>query len=182
MAPRSTFFFPWGLILKEKIASKSHPRCRWVVSRCASKPFRRTLSTLHAAGGEDWPNLFRPHIACVTRNRIPLQVQRQQLFTWGPPYLPTDGGTKWRWLDVGTMDKHPNIDPRVSRSYCQRCKKPPFVFSSLWKPKTAWRVVVDASTDPEGWCYSVSWSNRKWTRDEGLLDYVRRRKWVRDFT
>ena len=40
---------------------------------------------------------------------------------------------------------------------------------------------VTTGTDGEGWQYAVNWQNTRWTKDEGILDFVRRRKWYRDY-
>ncbi|CAD7935397.1 unnamed protein product, partial [Amoebophrya sp. A25] len=110
------------------------------------------------------------------------EVERNKLFEWGPPFLPTDGDSKWKWLTTEGMQKHPFIDPKLSREQSQRARKPPFVFSRLWRPKGPWRIVkTKGVTDPEGWTYAVNWSNIHWTPNEGLLDGVRRRKWIREF-
>ncbi|CAD7924685.1 unnamed protein product [Amoebophrya sp. A120] len=109
------------------------------------------------------------------------EVERNKVFEWGPAFLPTDGDSRWKWMSL-QMEKHPFLDPTLTRSQCIRARRPPFVFSKLWKPKGPWRIVKDPKlTDPEGWTYAVNWGNKVWTKDEGIVDYVRRRKWIREF-
>jgi len=48
-----------------------------------------------------------------------------------------------------------------------------------WKWETDWEIQKDTNfNDKKGWCYSNDF-NGPFKRSRGLLDFVRRRKWVR---
>ena len=48
-----------------------------------------------------------------------------------------------------------------------------------WKWETGWEIQKDANfNDKNGWCYANDF-NSPFKKTRGLLDFVRRRKWVR---
>ena len=48
-----------------------------------------------------------------------------------------------------------------------------------WEWVAEWRLAKDQSTDAEGWSYSGQFNSKSYSAKKGIMDMVRRRRWVR---
>lgn len=42
-----------------------------------------------------------------------------------------------------------------------------------------WKLIVDETTDLNGWVYGTNFKSKNFGSQKGILDVVRKRKWVR---
>eukprot|EP00930_Biecheleria_cincta_P078905 TRINITY_DN6652_c1_g1_i1.p1 TRINITY_DN6652_c1_g1~~TRINITY_DN6652_c1_g1_i1.p1 ORF type:complete len:433 (+),score=49.01 TRINITY_DN6652_c1_g1_i1:89-1300(+) len=116
-----------------------------------------------------------------TRELVVFEVERFERIRrkWGTPFLPADKKQlSWRWVDDKGR-RHCRIRKGLTRKESARCAEPPCELSSYFQPVGAWSVDVNERTDDEGWTYSIAWKRSGWSSKPGLLDDVRRRRWVR---
>jgi hypothetical protein len=55
----------------------------------------------------------------------------------------------------------------------------PFFDGLRWDWVDEWKLIIDETTDMNGWSYATSFTSKNFDPKKGLLDVVRRRKWIR---
>ena len=55
----------------------------------------------------------------------------------------------------------------------------PFFDGLRWEWIEEWKLIIDETTDMNGYNYSTSFTSKNFTNKKGMLDVVRKRKWVR---
>lgn len=114
-----------------------------------------------------------------------LEIERRVLGTsgWKSPFLPTDGELSWRWVDASGC-RHPHLIPTLRRDEVIKRTMPPCQLEhSLFQSTSDWILVRSTGvTDENGWQYGVAWNASTWDEKPGLLDALRRRRWMRTYT
>eukprot|EP00898_Chlorokybus_atmophyticus_P001275 jgi/Chlat1/2148/Chrsp17S02730 len=89
---------------------------------------------------------------------------------WGSKghFLPTDR-KHWSWRD-GSHSSEEFVEPPLPED---------------WSWTSEWRVETTGHVDKEGWCYASDFPKLRYppsesARKKGILDFVRRRRWVRE--
>eukprot|EP00811_Abedinium_folium_P025482 NODE_3641_length_2006_cov_3.524747.p1 GENE.NODE_3641_length_2006_cov_3.524747~~NODE_3641_length_2006_cov_3.524747.p1 ORF type:complete len:419 (-),score=122.18 NODE_3641_length_2006_cov_3.524747:280-1536(-) len=97
---------------------------------------------------------------------------------WKTPWYPTDREISWRWVDA-TSCKHPDLDSEMSREEIVASPTPPCRSGALFRATTDWVIDKPKGTDPDGWRYGFASNSSTWEARPGLLDSVRKRRWIR---
>ncbi|CAE7230093.1 CNGA3 [Symbiodinium sp. CCMP2456] len=100
---------------------------------------------------------------------------------WKTPFLPTDAGLTWRWVDTRGR-RHPNLSLGLTRSQAAGSKTPPCRIGSLYRPTSDWQLEIGPETDRHGWSYGMAWNSSSWEAAPSPLEVLRRRRWTRTFT
>ena len=83
-----------------------------------------------------------------------------------------------KWSDKLLDDAVPWWDPSNPSDNCPR-ESFTLPMDSQWDGP--WRVETSSMTDPDGWQYAQDFSQKFWTSRRSIKDFVRRRKWTRNF-
>jgi len=100
---------------------------------------------------------------------------------WKTPFLPTDGGLIWRWVDA-TGGKHPQLVPNLPYKEVVRRRTPPCWPGPLFRATSDWEIIKGSGHDSEGWCYGLVWNSPAWGSEPRFLDALRMRTWRRTFS
>lgn len=100
---------------------------------------------------------------------------------WKTPFLPTDAGLTWRWVDTRGR-RHPNLSLGLTRLQAAGSKTPPCRIGSLYRPTSDWQLETGPETDHHGWSYGMAWNSSSWEAAPSPLEVLRRRRWTRTFT